>query len=76
MGRSKKIGDIELLKAIATAPDPFVTAPEMADRLDYSKDGVRNRLEELEDAGWVERRDVGARATVWWLTREGRHKLV
>ena len=75
MGRSKKVGDIEVLKAIALSPDPVVTAPELAEKLGYSDDGVRNRLKDLEEDGFVKRRDVGSRATIWWITTQGRAEL-
>jgi len=75
MGRSKRVEDTEILREIASHPDPVVTAPELADRLDYSADGIRNRLRTLEDDGLVMRREVGARATVWWITTAGRQKL-
>lgn len=75
MGRSKKIEDREILEQIALSPDPVVTAPELADRTDYKTDGVRNRLGDLEDKGWVKSRHVGARAIIWWLTPEGREQL-
>ena len=75
MGRSKKIGDLELLNAIAGSPDPVVTAPELSDKLGYSNDGVRNRLKELENQNWVRSREVGSRAVVWWITTKGRDQL-
>jgi len=75
MGRQKKVDDEDILVAIATSPDPVTTAPELAEKLDYSQDGVRRRLLELSDKGWVESRDVGARATIYWLTPAGRARM-
>jgi predicted ArsR family transcriptional regulator len=75
MGRTKRVSDEEILRAIATAPDPIVTAPELAKRVDYSVDGARERLKNLEERGFVRQRDVGARASIWWLTPEGRQQL-
>jgi len=75
MGRSKSVDDTEILQEIASHPDPVVTAPELAERLNYSADGIRNRLRELESDGSVMRREVGARATVWWITTDGRQRL-
>lgn len=75
MGRSKKQGDKVILRAMALSPDPVVTASELAERTDYTADGVRGRLEDLESAGDVESRNVGARAKIWWLTPSGRGKL-
>lgn len=75
MGRSKKADDEEILRAIATSPDPIVTAAELTERLPYKIDGMRVRLQELEEKGFVRSRDVGARATIWWITPEGRREL-
>ncbi|WP_425433178.1 MarR family transcriptional regulator [Haloarcula pellucida] len=60
---------------MAVHPDPVVTAPELAERLEYTADGIRNRLHELEGEGFVKSREVGARATVWWITTDGREEL-
>jgi DNA-binding MarR family transcriptional regulator len=73
--RTPKHSDEELLMEIALAPDPFVTATELASRTDYSRDGALKRLEELEGKGWVRSRTVGANAVVWWLTTPGRDRL-
>ena len=72
VGRSKKATDVEILREIAVAPAPVVTASELAEVLPYSTDGVRLRLKELEEDGLVESREVGARAVVWWLTTDGK----
>jgi hypothetical protein len=45
-----------------------VTTPEIADAIGVSIDTARSRLETLREQGEIERRDVGARATVWWPT--------
>ena len=75
MGRRKKAGDEEILRAMALSPDPIATTAELAEIIDYSPDGIRNRLEDLEEKGLIESKDVGARATVWWITRAGRNQL-
>lgn len=75
MGRRKRVEDDEILRAIAVSPDPIVTASELTERVDYSADGVRNRLEDLEEEGLVMSRDVGSRAKVWWITTHGRQRL-
>lgn len=75
MGRTKRIDDREILREIATSPDPVVTAPELGEDLAYSVDNIRIRLGELEDKGLVMSRDVGAHATVWWITASGRQEI-
>ena len=47
-------------------PDPVVTVPELADRLDRSTTAVRNDLKLLERDGAVTSKDIGARAVAWW----------
>lgn len=64
--------DREILETVALAPDPVVTPKEMAERTDYTRQGINNRLSELVEDGFLERRQVGSRAVVFWLTPEGR----
>jgi predicted ArsR family transcriptional regulator len=75
MGRSRRVSDEELIQEINAAPDPFVTASEMAERIDYSRDGALRRLRDLEERGYVRSRNVGANAVVWWLTDTGKDVL-
>lgn len=44
-----------------------VTAGELTDVLDTSRDTVLRRLRTLHENGEVERKEVGARAVVWWI---------
>jgi len=75
MGRAPKLDGESLLRAVATAPDPVVTAPELASDLEYTTDGVRNRLDALVADGLLNSRDVGARATIYWITPAGREAM-
>jgi hypothetical protein len=74
--RAKKVSDHEMLRVIALDPHPVVTASGLVEKVDYvSEAGVRNRLRDLHDKNYLDKLDVGARATVWYLTKEGRFKL-
>jgi DNA-binding MarR family transcriptional regulator len=42
--------------------------------MDYTRAGVHKRLKELVEQGLVRKRDVGSRATVYWLSEEGRRQ--
>jgi DNA-binding MarR family transcriptional regulator len=75
VARDERRSDEEILREIALAPDPVVTAPELAERLDYSRQGVNNRLKTLVEDGYVRRKDVGARAAVYWLSERGRKEI-
>lgn len=56
-----------VLEAVASHPDPTVTAREVADALGCSPDAARKKLVRLHEAGDVQRKKVGGRAVVWWL---------
>lgn len=74
-GPKPDVPDSELLRLIASAPDPVVTSTELAEALDMSQQGAYNRLRSLEEDGYVRSRKVGASARVWWITDVGRQKL-
>jgi DNA-binding transcriptional ArsR family regulator len=61
------VSENEVLCALRDHPDPVVTVPELAERVDVSGETVRRHLSTLHDRGVVERKTVGARAVVWWI---------
>jgi len=61
-----------VIAAIRTADGPFVTASDIAETLDCSTEAARQKLATLNGQGRVDRRKVGARAVVWWLTESNR----
>lgn len=65
---SGKVTDEEILATMREIPEPIVTASELADRLPIGRRAVRERLSNLTEEGVVERKQVGARAVVWWCT--------
>jgi len=76
-GRTPKEDDVSVLLAVSSHPDPFVTASDLTGYLDYSNArGIRNRLNDLHDKGLLNRKDVGARATVYWVSDSGRDFLI
>jgi transposase len=74
-GRSPKVSDEELLRAIATATAPVVTTTEVAERVGLTQQSVYERFRKFEERGWVASKKVGSRAVVWWLRHEGRQQL-
>ena len=74
VGKNRRVTNEEILRAVALSPDPIVTAPEVAERLGYTRQAVNQRLPELVESGYLNRRQVGAKAVVYWLTEEGRQK--
>jgi len=61
-----------VLDAVATHPDPTVTAREVGERMGCSTDAARKKLNQLHERSKVERKKVGGRSVVWWLTDEQR----
>lgn len=71
-GRPKDITDEEILQEVALSRGPVVTAPEISDRLGISSSAVNKRFDDLVDEGYLNERQVGAKAIVYWLTEDGR----
>lgn len=70
---TETVTEQDILKVFDYEDDPALSAREVADGLrrfdkQLTPEGVRNRLEEMHDAGLVERKEFGARAVGWWAT--------
>jgi DNA-binding Lrp family transcriptional regulator len=75
MPRTKSIPDDQILREFANSPGPVATAPDLAERLPLSRDGVRRRLNQMVDEGRLKKRTVGANAVVYYfpeVRRDGR----
>lgn len=55
-----------VLEVMNAADDPVVTAGEVGEALDCTGQAARKKLNQLHEDGKVERKEVGARAVVWW----------
>ena len=60
------VSESEVLDALIDADDPVLTVGEVAESIDTSPDTARRRLQSLHESGDVHRKEVGARAVVWW----------
>ncbi|QCJ45963.1 HTH domain-containing protein [Haloprofundus sp. MHR1] len=56
-----------VLKILENSDDPVMTATEIADKLDVSRDTVGRKLAQLAEVDKVGRKEVGARSVVWWI---------
>jgi len=72
-GRNPTISDADLLREVRLLPDPVVTATEVSEAIDMTRQGAYNRLSELVDAGYLRSKQVGSRAVVYWLTEQGKN---
>lgn len=67
---TEQTGPGRVLQALRAHPDPVATATELAAALDVSGETARRYLSELHENGEVERKQVGAKAIVWWLPED------
>jgi predicted ArsR family transcriptional regulator len=65
-GREPMISDRQILNVLAEADDPWLTTSEIADKLDYSNQGIKQRLKELAEDGDLCSKRAGI-SWVWWL---------
>lgn len=62
---SSDVTEQDILKIFDRVGEPM-TAPELADELPLTKEGVTYRLKKMQEEGLVGRKKAGARAVVWW----------
>lgn len=71
-GRNPKVDDKTILRFFVVGSDPIYTAAEVSEKFDeISKETARNRLENLVDKGYLERKKPSSRVVIYWITREG-----
>lgn len=61
----------EVRGAFHESNSPVLTANEVGDRLGVTRRTALRWLKQLRGDGLVERKEVGARAVVWWWTGTG-----
>lgn len=69
-GRDPIMTDAELVTLLETTEDwagrPFTSAPELAERVDISRQAVHSRLQELVEQGVVRKYKPG-RGAIYWI---------
>jgi len=66
----EEVTEQDILKVFAGTDQPVLTASEIADELPVGDKAVYLRLKEMHDSELVNRKEVGARAVVWWAKVE------
>jgi len=74
-GRGRDVSDDEILRAIRLHVDPVVTAPEVAEAVDITPQGINKRLRQLAEEELIVRKEVGARAVIYWLSESGKERV-
>ena len=60
----------EVVEAMADHDETVLTLGEIADAMGRSKGAINPRLKELAESGEIERKKVGSRAVVYWISPE------
>jgi predicted transcriptional regulator len=71
MPRSRETSNEDILVEFYLHDDPALVAKEAADALDMSRQGIHDRLKELESQGHLHSKKPG-RDRIYWLTDDGR----
>jgi len=58
----------DVREAVRNGPEPASTTADVAQVFDISTEGARRKLTELHEQGRIEKRKIGARAIVWWVS--------
>lgn len=75
-GRPKTVPDEDILRQFRDAEAPFLFTTELAELIDMSQQGAYNRLQELEEAGYLKSKSMSPKSSrAWWLTTAG-HELL
>jgi predicted ArsR family transcriptional regulator len=63
-----RVSDDRFLAVLRDAESPVLTTSEVAERLPVGRRTVLRRLKRLHNDGRIERKPVGGRAQVWWVS--------
>ena len=62
----------EYVRALVEHPDPAVTASEIGEVRNVTKQAAYNALEKLVEKGVIEKKKVGSRSVIYWSTPTAR----
>ncbi|WP_424005665.1 FaeA/PapI family transcriptional regulator (plasmid) [Haloarcula salina] len=66
-GPDPKATDEEIIELIVSAETPFVTTGDIAEAVSLSSERARQRLNQLDKQGKIDRTKVGSSAVVYWI---------
>jgi len=74
-GRDPTVSDSELYELLATTEDwagrPFTSAPELAERVNISRQAVHRRLQDLVEGRPDVRKYKPGRSAIYWVEFDG-----
>ena len=71
-GRKPTVSNEAILREFLLSSDPVQTTSELVEPLDMTRQGVHSRLQSLQEEGYLDSKEAGSKARVWWITDRGR----
>lgn len=65
---AEQVSEQDILKLFDGSDDPFLTAPEIAERFEVTPQAITYRLKRMGEKDLVDRKDAGSNAVGWWAT--------
>jgi len=62
----RTVSDAEILDQLRRCPAPAYVTSEIAEHFDMSRQGIRNRLNELHEAGVIGKKQPNDGVIIWW----------
>jgi DNA-binding GntR family transcriptional regulator len=62
----RTVSDDEILDQLRRCPSPAYVTSEIAEFFDMSRQGIRNRLNELHEAGAIGKKQPNDGVIIWW----------
>jgi predicted transcriptional regulator len=70
-GPDPEIDDLSVLETFLSSSEPAFVPSEVAENLDVTTEGARNRMNKLAERGLLEKKKPGQRTVMYWITEEG-----
>ena len=61
----ERVSDEDILQVLSQIPGPVITTTDLAERFDITTEGARRKLNDLCDAGVLDRRKTGQTRIYW-----------
>lgn len=69
-GRHKEVSDDDLLRLFLKHDEPILGTGDVVDEFEYSQQGAKKRLDDLESEGLLQSKCLN-NAMAYWITRRG-----
>jgi len=61
------VSDEQIIELLEDSTDPFMSATEVADMFDHTRQWAHIRLQDLSDRDKVRKKKAGESSVIWWV---------